>query len=238
MRRLILLAVTALALAACSNNDDDLIAREIVSVIPWDPPQEWSYAISQDDDEIGTGRLSVREVTGELVFTQEFDFPDRDITDDAVVRTDAIDLFPVSTSRTVDGEEGVRTCTAEYSSPDVSVHDESEEGERDDVLEYPLPAYDSWMDIFLWATIDFSVGYETPYVDVLVCKLAKPDLLGTRLKVVEQEEITVPAGTFEAWHLEIKSGGETQHAWYTADEARTLVRYDNGPGELVFELTD
>lgn len=235
MRRLVLLlSLAALALAACSNSDDDLIAREVVSTIPWDPPQSWTYNLLDDDDEIGTGVLSVEGDGDDLVFTQEFAIPDEDITDDVTVHASAADLSPVSAERTLDGGEGIRHCTADYSSPDVSVHDESDEGERDDVLEYPSPSYDSWLDIFLWATIDFSVGYETPYVDVLVCKLARPDLLGTRLKVVEQEEITVPAGTFDTWHLEIKSGGDTQDAWYTADDARTLVRYDNS--QLIFEL--
>jgi hypothetical protein len=54
------------------------------------------------------------------------------------------------------------------------------------------------------------------------------------LKVKAIEEVTVPAGTFRAWRLEIRSGGRTQKAWYADDARRTLVRYDNG--DLVFEL--
>ena len=50
----------------------------------------------------------------------------------------------------------------------------------------------------------------------------------------EKEEVEVPAGTFQAWRLEIRSGGRTQKAWYADDGPRTLVRYDNG--DLVFEL--
>ena len=46
----------------------------------------------------------------------------------------------------------------------------------------------------------------------------------------------MPAGTFDAWHLEIESGGETQDAWYTTDDAHTLLKYDNG--ESTFELTE
>ena len=59
-------------------------------------------------------------------------------------------------------------------------------------------------------------------------------MLPVVLKVKKTEEITVAAGTFEAWRLEIRSGGRTQKAWYANDEQRTLVRYDNG--DLVFEL--
>jgi hypothetical protein len=52
--------------------------------------------------------------------------------------------------------------------------------------------------------------------------------------VKEKEDVQVPAGNFQAWRLEIRSGGRTQKAWYADDARRTLVRYDNG--ELVFEL--
>lgn len=234
----LLLAVAAgglvVAVAACDSQSDDLVSREIVEQIPWDPPDSWTYALIDDGDKIGTGVLSVEREGDEFVFTQEFAFPDRDITDDVVVRTEADTLFPVTTSRTLDGEDGVRQCDATYDSPIVTVVDESDEGSREDELDYPLPAYDSWMDIFLWATIDFGEGFATPYVDILVCKLAKPDLLGAELEVVGQEEVTVPGGRFDAWHVEYSAGGDTQDLWYTTDDAHTMVRYDSG--QLVFEL--
>lgn len=228
-----LCGIFALA-GACDSASDELVSREIVEQIPWDPPQSWTYALIDDGDKIGTGVLSIERDGDEFVFTQEFEFPDRDITDDVVVRTDADTLFPVSTSRTLDGEDGVRQCDATYAPPIVTVLDESDEGSREDELDYPLPAYDSWMDIFLWATIDFGEGFATPYVDILVCKLSKPDLLGAELEVVGEEQVTVPAGRFEAWHVEYSAGGDTQDVWYTTDDAHTMVRYDSG--QLVFEL--
>jgi hypothetical protein len=54
------------------------------------------------------------------------------------------------------------------------------------------------------------------------------------LKVVDSEQVTVPAGTYQAWKLEIDSGGETQTAWYAADATHLLLRYDNG--QQLFEL--
>jgi hypothetical protein len=44
----------------------------------------------------------------------------------------------------------------------------------------------------------------------------------------------VPAGTFEAWRLEIRSEDGSQEAWYADTATRPLVRYDNG--SLMFEL--
>ena len=52
--------------------------------------------------------------------------------------------------------------------------------------------------------------------------------------MTDEEEVTVPAGTFEAWELEIDSGGANQRAWFAKDAALTLVKYDNG--RETFEL--
>ena len=55
------------------------------------------------------------------------------------------------------------------------------------------------------------------------------------LEVKGVEHVTVPAGSFEVWHLEVSSDGTDQDAWYSTEDSRVLVKYDNGP--QVFELT-
>ena len=59
-------------------------------------------------------------------------------------------------------------------------------------------------------------------------------MISQTVKVTEKETVEVPAGTFQAWRLEIRSSGGKQKAWYADTETRPLVRYDNG--DLVFEL--
>ena len=168
--------------------------------------------------------------------TQSFAIPDEEITDVIEAQVASETLRPRAVERTIDGPEGKRECGAEYSPTEnsVTVFQRAGTDERTDVLEVPPEHYDSWSDLFLWRTIEFFEGNEVKYVDVLSCSLAKPDLLSVVLKVKEMEEVTVPAGTFQAWRLEIRSGGRTQKAWYADDDRRTLVRYDNG--DLVFEL--
>ena len=82
--------------------------------------------------------------------------------------------------------------------------------------------------------IDFREGYEATYADVLTATLAKPQVISQTLKVTGTETVEGPAGTFQAWRLEIRSSGLTQKAWYADTEKRPLVRYDNG--SQVFEL--
>jgi AcrR family transcriptional regulator len=64
------------------------------------------------------------------------------------------------------------------------------------------------------------------------------------LQVVKQEEVTVPAGTFDCFKLEMGIGGMAgifaakyrYYFWYPVTEPRFLVKYESADGDLV-ELT-
>jgi Protein of unknown function (DUF3108) len=221
-------------LAACSGGEDELEPRDIVTEIPWSGPESFQYRLLQGDDVKGTGELTLSVTESTFVMEQAFEIPEAEIVDSISAEVEADTLRPRRIERVIDGPEGERRCEASYSENTVTVEQRAEEDERTDTLTVPDEHYDSWSDLFLWRTVEFFEDQELKYVDVLSCSLAKPDILSVVLKVKEKEEVAVPAGTFEAWRLEIRSGGRTQKAWYADDERRTLVRYDNG--DLVFEL--
>jgi hypothetical protein len=116
----------------------------------------------------------------------------------------------------------------------VTVHQSDEDDERTDTLAVPLTSYDTWTDLFLWRTIDFREGFEVKYLGVVSADFKKPEVITISLEVSGLEAVEVPAGSFNAWKLEIRSGGRTQRAWIADSPERPLVRYDNT--ELVFEL--
>ena len=234
MRPLTLLVLIVAFGVACSGDEDNLVANEVVSDIPWPSRETSRYRLLQGDDFKGSGELSIEQRDGVLVLTQDFEIPDEEVTDGVAVELDPDTLRPKTVQRTIDGPEGERRCEATYREGGVTVEQRAGEDERTDELDLPKQHYDSWSDLILWRTLEFFEGEELRYVDVLSCSLAKPDVLSVVLKVKEIEEVTVPAGTFQAWRLDIRSGGKTQRAWFADDEARTLVRYDNG--DLVFEL--
>ena len=238
MRWLLLILMPAVLLVACSDDSGELVARDIVSEIPWTATGEKAtYRLLQGDEVKGTGVLAIGspiEGGGPLRLQQSFEIPEENITDEVSVSVDFETLRPLAVARVIDGPEGKRECQASYSERRVVIDQKAGQDERKDELDVPAEHYESWSDLFLWRTIEFFEGNEVKYVDVLSCSLAKPDLLSIVLKVKEIEEVTVPAGTFQAWRLEIRSGGRTQKAWYADDARRTLVRYDNG--DLVFEL--
>ncbi len=236
MRRLIVALAAVLLLAACA--EDSIKATDIVTEIPWPDEESASYRVLDDEgEEVGTLEMSVGPEGGDAyLLRQDFVFPEDEFTNEAAVVVGKADLQPRRTTYVIDGPDGVASCTAEYGAGEVSVLNEREDGERTDTLDVPVVAYDSWSDLFLWRTIDFSQGFDVDYADIVACQApAPPQRLGVRLEVSGGETIDVPAGTFETWRVEIEAGRD-QKAWFTIDDAHVLVRYDNG--DQVFELTE
>lgn len=228
--------LATLALAACTASEREVVTQDIVSRTPWQAPEEATYRILRDDEVIGQGLLRIEEQGDSLLLTQEFDFPARGFQDTVAATVDGQTLKPLRVERVISGPEGDRRWEVHYLSGIVEVRQTGGGDQRTDQLNLPQHAYDSWSEIFLWRTIDFRLGYRASYNGVLTAVLARPDSKLVTLQVVGRETIQVPAGQFEAWRLERLSGGRKQVAWYSSQEGRLLIRYDNG--ELVFELEE
>lgn len=230
------LAVLALLFldVACAGTET-ITSRNIIKTIPWEVPETTKYRVlDREDLEVGTGTFKIESAEAGLRFTQHYEFPSRAFVNDAQVVADAQTLKPVSTRFVIDGPDGRITCEAAYASGTVSVHRTGQDGQRDDALDLPDIFYDSWTDLFLWRTIDFAEDFETEYGDILSCTVDRTQKQNITLRVLQQESITTPLGTYETWHLEIESAGEKQDAWYTIDPLHLLVKYDNG--EQTFEV--
>jgi hypothetical protein len=233
-----LLALLALLLLSGCSNTEETVSQEIVTSIPWSVPETTTYRLlDSDDEEVGTGQFKIESAEfGEVRFTQHFEYPDRGFVNDAQVIANGQTLQPVEIAYVLEGPDGTLTCEATYEEGKVTAHRTGEDEDRTDTLDIPGIAYDSWADLFLWRTIDFREGFETEYGDVLSCTLDRTQKQNVLLKVTGRESVTVPAGTFDSWHLEIGSGGKKQDAWYSVDGARLLLKYDNG--EQTFELAE
>lgn len=225
--------LTIVALLACTDGSEPLVANDVVSSIPWGESEVTTYRVTQDDIE-GECVLSIAEDVANVSLGQECE--GEGFTDVVSFVADAETLQPVSTLRTITGPDGEVTCEATYEASSVTARWVSPDDERENDLAVPEPSYDTWGDLFLWRTIAFAEGYDRHYVDVASCNnpRKKPELVGIRLTVDGIEEVAVPQGTYEAWHLRIRSEGHTQHAWFSTGDDRLLVKYDNG--DQVFEL--
>jgi len=57
------------------------------------------------------------------------------------------------------------------------------------------------------------------------------------LQVRRKESVTVPAGSFDTWVVELKSNDRTTRAWVTQTAPFTVVKFIDGRSQATFELT-
>jgi hypothetical protein len=136
----------------------------------------------------------------------------------------------------IDDTMEYRTAAA-YNEDSVRVSFEGERGARQRDADISETAYDNLESLFLWRTIAMGAGETLSYVNVVVDP--KRGTINRALGTIEvsgREEVRLPSGTVEAWRVDFRSAGVTNHAWYTVDGDHRLVKYDiqRGP-TLVLE---
>lgn len=149
-------------------------------------------------------------------------------TDDIKVVVDAKTLKPISSTRTIVDKNDQETIEVTYGDEGALI----EQGDRQSGLSVPAHSYDNDSSLFLWRTLPFAEGYEASYTTIISNRRSRQQVV---LRVTGKESVTVPAGSFDAWRLEITTSNARQLAWFSTDAARVLLRYDNDRN-VIFEL--
>ncbi len=185
--------------------------------------------VNEDGDKLATAVLAIESSGGRTTLFQSFT---SDSTSDATaVVVDSASLKPISALRKIvepDGDE--ERIEVEYTEDAVLIRQGEDKQSGLSVGEH---SYDNDMTLFLWRTLPFAEGYEGSYTTIIT---NRRDSQKVNLLVTGKETITVPAGTFDAWRLEITTTNARQIAWYADTQERQLVRYDNDR-DVIFELT-
>jgi hypothetical protein len=235
----------AVVLAACAeDNSGDSV--DIVSEIPWDAPEAARYVIvNSDDEQQGEGVLSiVEDADGHLVFMQQFADEDGN-ADRSVVVADAQTLRPLRAERQITDASDDRRAVAvsrygeeEDGDPIVRIAelnydpaDEDDPALRCSPLKINSPHfYDNDTSLFLWRTIRFEEGWSGTYTTVLSNRRVQGALT---LTVQLQEQVTTPAGEFDAWLVRIEGEGrQSQRAWFATTPDHTLLVYNNNEDQV------
>ena len=58
------------------------------------------------------------------------------------------------------------------------------------------------------------------------------------VRVTGEEEITVPAGTFKTWVVDVDSADAVSKLWFAQAAPNQLIKYQDGRNKAIFELTD
>ena len=209
--------------SACAQEDTD-----VVTSIPWADQESADYLLlDPDDGEVcGEGTLTIERIGDQYELSLRFESEGN--TDMTTILVDAETLQPASVrrERLIDGKSEI--VLGEYDDVEKVIRiveligdDRREIPRRLDEERY----FDNETSLFLWRTIRFEEGYETSYETVLANQGGASRTV--RLRVDGIEQITVPAGTFDAWRVEIVAGDVDQIAWFTQTPEHYLLQYHN-----------
>lgn len=227
MKPLALLLVGAILLAACGSDAGPPTA-DVAGSAPWPDSERLSYLLkNKSGDVVGRGVLGV-EVTGGSVSLRQSFSGESGSTDEIGVVVDSRSLKPISSRREIVTAADSELVEVSYSEAGALIKN----GDKQSGLSVPEHAYDNDSSLFLWRTLPFAPGYEASYITIITNQRSRQ---AVSLAVTGKESVEVPAGRFDAWRLEIKTGNADQVAWFADTPSRPLLRYDNDRG-LIFEL--
>ena len=240
LRAALLLFLTPVLFLACTS-EPDVDTQDIVSSIPWSTGERLEYRlVDGGGKELGTGLLVISSDGSNTRLQSTFE--GESSTDLSTVVVNSQTLKPVSSTRDIktrDDEELIEvTYSDKETDPACTVEPPRgcatiKRGGQQSGMSVPEHSYDNDSSLWLWRTIDVKDGFEAGYVTVITNRRDSDIVL---LRITGKESVTVPAGTFDAWRLEIRTANARQVAWIADTPRRTLVKYDNDRN-LIFELT-
>jgi hypothetical protein len=241
---LLAVLIASMAFAACTSSTSCSACTDIVTGIPWTAQESHAYELKQDGDIKGTTTLTVTQDGSAYVLTQ--DSRGNNATSDiSAVRVDGSTLKPLSAQRTItqsnlktvldvtysdiskdkcDAGRQVRITQSAYKPPDEPKPD----SQRTITKCVPEHTYDVDSSLFVWRSIDFKKGATVTY-NSMATNRGENHLV--TLIVQNEEKVTVPAGTFDAWRVEVASEQSRQRAWFATTPDHRLLQYVNNQGQ-------
>ncbi len=202
---------------------------DVAGSIPWPSSETLNYNVlnKKSNENLGKITLSVDASGSNTKLSQLFD--GNTTKDDLTVTVDSKTLKPISSQREIKNSKDDTKISADYTPQGVLI----EQGDKKQSgLTVPDHSYDNDTSLFLWRTLPFADGYTANYVTIVTNRRTRQTV---HLHVFGKETVNGPAGSFQAWRLQIKAAGVTQTAWYADTPTKQLVRYDNDNG-LIYEL--
>ena len=239
--------VTALVLAVslissgCAGNSEPAPQPEpepvngIVTEIPWPDHEFSSYAIQDSDgNEIGIVGLTIaREIGNAYILKQFYGFKHQvgSLLTLATVRAD--NLKPVSGILTLSDVSPAPVIEYSFDNSILTIKARDTEGNvKHHTIDIPEDAYDDNELLFLLRTIPFKIGYTTSFTNVIAAATQKHVVTIT---VVSEEQVQVPAGSFDAYKIELSIAGDKKYLWYSKDELHYLLKLDDGSNLFLLE---
>ncbi|MFN8638817.1 MAG: DUF3108 domain-containing protein [Dehalococcoidia bacterium] len=197
--------------------------------------EQLEYRVVKDGATVAKGVLASAHRTIDGLpgwqFSQDYSaVPDSGFSDSSQALV-ADNFRPRTSTRSLDRPESSERHSGNYEAVDGRVtlttlrRDGARESATSADLKLRANAYDNESAYWLWRTLPLAEGYRARYVSVNVLEQTQSTV---DLTVVGRTEVTVPAGTFEAWRILVVSGRATRQAWIETVEPFRLLQWDNG----------
>jgi hypothetical protein len=196
---------------------------------PWQNESAASYDwLDANGAQIGTSEYSLSLNQGAWVITE------KDLISGVEqmieMRISAQTLAPVSEQKTIKTANSTVQLETEYANGQVTISANVDGNSRSASIDVPANAIDNDQLLMTLRALPFAEGYSVQYVVIVTQNALKVD---TTFTVQATEVVTVPAGSFESWPVEISAGQTHQTAWYQVAAPHMLVQYDNGSARMV-----
>lgn len=233
-----LITAVGLILAGCAGEPEPAPEPEpvsgIVSGIPWSDRELASYVIQDyEGNKIGIVGLTIAREMGDTYILKQFYGVEQQVTSIlTMVKVRADNLKPVSGRVAFAHISPAPIISYKYEDSVLSIAITTEDEPKHTVMDVPEDAYDDNALFFLLRAIPFKVGYTASFTNMITVSAQK---YAVTITVVGEEEIQVPAGSFDAYKIELNMAGEKKYLWYGKDKPHYFLKLDDGSSVIVLE---
>lgn len=224
MRRVVWLVWLALLLAGCSGPAAQPLA---FNPAPWPDGEVSVYRVADaNGTELGTAQWAWLRTADGWSQTYEVRLGSRLDRGEVIIGDDL-------TIRSAWREVGGNRYEARYAADGVTITTTTGDAATTRTLKPVADAVDNDVSLQIQRALPLAAGYAMRYINVIPTSGAA---VPVKLTVTGAETVTVPAGAFGAWRVELSFGSGKHDAWYGQAAPYPLVKYRNRASGAVFEL--
>jgi hypothetical protein len=196
---------------------------------PWQNESAAGYEwLDANGAQIGTSQYDFSLSNGVWTITEKDNVSGVEQTIE--MRINAETLAPLGEQKTIKTANSNVQLETQYADAKLTISANVDGNSRSASLDVPANALDNDQLLMTLCALPFAQGYTVQYVVVVAQNALKVD---TTFTVQAKETVTVPAGSFESWRVEISAGQTQQTAWYQVAAPNLLVQYENGSTRMV-----
>jgi hypothetical protein len=226
------LIIVLLFISACSSSTPTTAPASGLGLAsaPWSNGESTNYDWLDDasGNNIGTSTITISLQTTNWYIKEVDTIGQTNQTIEMTIMVGTLE--PVGEQKTITSPGNDIQLTSTYGEGKVDISAVVNGTTKTASVDVPENAIDNDQLLETLRALPFSEGYKVSYVIVNTMTATKID--GT-FTIQPQEMVTVPAGNFNTWKVEMNFGQTTQYAWYQVDSPHNLVKYDNGTTQLV-----